>query len=299
MSEKIPGNPLVGNVFGDAHTIEPPEEQLESYFQGHQPLVGDGATSCCPEEEAEDSPGSPVPPEFKDLALKDVGLILLAKCGQRLATFKGTGVIHVKNGVASLQKAVPIKVRQLWHRFVNLNGAVVPAEPKPAPFLAIADDCGEVHAVGSHPDGPSMMLNNRDLGGWNATLTGYLPKDHIGAIDETPLIQLTGYRPLSPLGDEKVRRDLEVLGGEGVIMVTKMQAPPSSCDCCGDQCCCEGKMQSVAQVVPFPTIDESNVNITYVLEYHNYQLTWGAKECCCPQTSCVETSIPCTLGNSL
>ena len=292
MSDQISQKPIIGSPLSGLGSAKAPAHQLEAYFQVKPPLQGDGDCAPCLHEEAGDSPGLKLPNGYDDARLQDEGLTLLAKLGCRLAAFKGTGVVYVEKGKARLQSFVPLKVHQLWHRFVDYHGTAVPAEPKAAPFLAIADECGNIHAMGGLTEGFSALLHDKATGGWLPVDTGFFPKDHIGALGESPCIQLTGYRPLDALGTEEVRRDLEVLGGVGLILMSKMQAPVSEVGSC-----CEQGTQSVAKVLPYPSEPGP-----WVLCFEDGEVSWQPKEapatssgCCC---CCKEEDSPTSyIGN--
>lgn len=282
----LPLSPLIGSSSGGASAYISPAPVLAAYLQAEAPLASTDNCAACTQEVALDSPGYTLPLCYLDVVFADDGLTLLARQGQKLASFKGTGSVYVEDGVARLVDAVPSHVTSLWHHFITLNGMVVPDEPKPAPFLAVSDDCGGVHAVGGPQTGFSFMVHNKALGGWNVMLAGKAPKDHIGRLPETTVLQLTGYQPLSPQGDGQETRDLKALGEAGLIYNEDMQAPPSTT---GD--CCEGTTQTVAKALPYPTGEGE-----YVLCYEDGVLSWQLKtastscSCCC-------TSLPQNLLN--
>lgn len=270
MSNHFSEEPLVADPYGNATRVNLPPSTLEAYFQGQNTVPGGTDCKPCSEETAVDSPGYDLPCAFTDPVFKDEDLTLLARCGKKLAAFKGSGVLVVKNGKASLVECAPIKVSELWHRFEKLHGQVIPAEPKPAPFMAVADGGGKVHAIGGLKQGASALVNDRNKGGWNVVPTGQLPKDHEGRLPESPCLQLTGYKPLDALQHPNVTRDIEALGGQGIVFLSKISAPPSTCTCGSSYCCCEHTEQTVAKVVPFPGTGggcECQPGVCYTLEF--------------------------------
>ena len=219
------------------------------------------ATTCCDDQTAlPSSPtdGSDISSWATDAACYNENVVLLGRVGNRLARLVGSGFIAITNGYASIVQSVPLKVRDLWHRWWKSSPTATPVlgAPQNFPYQVIADSYGELHAIkGGEYD--SVKVWDASEGVFVDTELTDLPKCQKGVINRAPVLELVGYEPIPEQGSETAERCLKGLTGSGLVIASERDTVASACPQ-GDEVVTV--MSTFA--LPEPVADE-----TYVLKF--------------------------------
>ena len=194
-------------------------------------------------------------------------MTLLGRVGNKLAKLVGSGFLVIEDGVAKLRSYIPLKITELFHKYVipAPGGAAVVGEAKPHPYIIIADSSGKSYGVKGLVgedcielwDYETQMWTVKPVTDFPVTMKGFIPK-----VDE---IELIGFQPPSEACYQKAREAM-ALKGEGIVFLTEKEQTYPDGVCCDDNDCCEcdsAKVASVASVVPYP--DDAD---------NQYILTW-------------------------
>ena len=110
-------------------------------------LVSDAEQTCKPHQISTTTEGGDAS-SFTN-ARETNGMTLLGRIGKKLSQFVGSGYIQVEAGEAKLVSFIPLRIRELYHRWVIPAPGQRPVrgESKPAAFTVIADTTGKCYAV--------------------------------------------------------------------------------------------------------------------------------------------------------
>lgn len=227
------------------------------------------ATTCCDDQTAlPSSPtdGSDISSWATDAACYNENVVLLGRVGNRLARLVGSGFIAITNGYASIVESVPLKVRNLWHRWWKSSPTATPVigEPLNFPYQVISDSYGNLSAIkGGEYD--SVKVWDASANAFVDTRVSALPHCVEGVLPRVPALELTGYVPLSPgdsLGPENARC-VQALLGTGVLLARTVSTVG------GTPCNAEGE----ATVVSALTMPPNN-DLVYTLQCVNGVISW-------------------------
>lgn len=216
-----------------------------------KPCVSDA--NCLASDQSE---GTTLDSSWQDAGRFAEDLTILARVGNKLARFGGTGFIQLVAGKASVVSTVPLKISTIWHRWWKTTAAHPPilGEPLPYPYQVIADSEGNLH-VGKGTDAEDSVSV------WNSTTMEFSQKPlselalaHKGILPRLAALELVGYAPLPSLGSTAAVRNLSTLAGSGLVVVSQVTtvADPTANPC-------DDSLASVASFLelPSPVADES------------------------------------------
>lgn len=231
-------------------------------------LVGSGDESCKPTEISTSTEGGDAT-AFTDSRETD-RMTLLGRIGKRLARFVGSGFLQVENGEARLVPFIPLRIQQLFHRWVIPAPGQDPVlgASKPAPYTVIADSTGKCYAVKGLSGEDCVWVWDYKSQAWVTKPLTDFPLVTRGALEKVDNIELTGFLPPNSKCYENPR-ELKALAGDGVVFLTKkiVEVPDGVC-CEDDDCGCgcdPHKVQSVASSVDWP--DSNDPEKQYILAW--------------------------------
>jgi hypothetical protein len=158
---------------------------------------------------------------------------ILARIGDKLARFAGSGFIKLDSGIASVVSSVPIKLTTIWHRWWKPTPASPPilGEPLTYPYAAVADTDGNIHAI----KGPA---SENAVPHWDATTKEFAQKpvseielDRKGVILRANNLELVGYAPIADGGAVDAVRPMRALNGKGLVILTEAATIDGTCEC--------------------------------------------------------------------
>lgn len=223
-------------------------------------------SDCCGPADSCPSPGSAIPAYLTDSCCENSGVTLLARKGNKLTRFTGSGFLEFIKGKATLVEVLSLKIKELYHRRFKTLGKGLPVvgEPLDSAYDVIADSDGKLFAQRGTSTEDSVKM-------WDSTLelhtvkpVSELPKTHKGLLPYETTLELVGFVPIPSSGDATDVRSLSVLSGEGIIVFTKQATIDSDCVCEG--CQPVEAEASVASFLPNPTEDGN-----YVLKFNNIE----------------------------
>ena len=231
-------------------------------------LAGESEETCRPQQLSTTTDGGDAT-KFTN-SREAISLTLLGRIGNRLAKFVGSGFIQVEDGEAKLVSFIPLKIRELYHRWVipSPGQSAVLGAAKPAPYMVISDNDGKTYAIKGLAGEDCIIL-------WDFVAKAFVTKPLTdfpvsvkGALQKRDKIEIAGFQPPSSACYDKAR-EVMALKGAGIVFLTNetVEYPDSMCcdDTCGSDCKCDdNKIISVASVVLYP--DDSSTK-QYILAW--------------------------------
>lgn len=207
------------------------------------------------------------------------GLTLLARAGNILSKFVGSGFLQIKSGKAFLVSWIPIKISQLWHRYWKGDG-VQPALGDPHDFTygVIADRYGNLYGIQGYATKKSLHVWNFATRMWETIATDQFPFEISRMVPQSAGVEMVGFEPVPVVGDVTDVRELKALMGEGIVYLEKVAvAPPVVPDGC--EPCPENAFAYVAKVLEFPAVEQTGEPETgrHQLIYSSNGLYWDAE----------------------
>jgi hypothetical protein len=186
--------------------------------------------------------------------------VILARKGDKLARFAGSGFIKLVAGLASVVTSIPLKVTTLYHNYWKQtpSSTPIPGAPLPFKFQVVADCDGNIHAIQGTQDKDSLTLWDASEKKFIQTPVEEIPKCAKGLLPRRTTVELVGYKPISAGGDPDEIRCLSTLAGEGIIVVNQVDTvvdPDDPCD------------TSKASVASFLANPEPEGSETYSLKF--------------------------------
>lgn len=184
-----------------------------------------------------------------DSACHTTGITILARVGDRLARFAGSGFLQLTNGKFSVVASVPIRLATLWHRWWKPTATARPilGEPLAYPYMGIADANGNLHGI-KGPDAEDAVPH------WNSTTKEFtnkpiseIPLCQKGLLPRAPALELTGYAAIPETGSTEAVRCLSTLEGSGLLWADAVPTVDTDCDCAP-----QPSLASVVTPLPFP-----------------------------------------------
>lgn len=212
-------------------------------------LVTPSEESCKPHQISTTTDGSSQP--WMTDARETTKLTLLGRVGQRLAKFVGSGFLQIKDGEAQLVSFIPLKVIELYHRYIipSPGKAAVIGAAKPVAYLVVADETGKTYGIKGLAGEDCFLV-------WDYVTKKFLTKPITdfpiatrGALSKQSGIELTGFLPPSP-SDASASRSVRALQGEGIVYMTNVeQEIPEGLT---EDEACAYRIASLANTVPYP-----------------------------------------------
>jgi len=212
-------------------------------------LVQPSEESCMPHQISTTTDGSSQP--WMTDARETTRLTLLGRVGKRLHKFVGSGFLQVEDGEAKLVSFIPLKIKELYHRYVipSPGSVAVIGAAKPVDYLVVADNTGKTYGIKGLSGEDCFIL-------WDYVTKKFLtrpitdfPIATKGALLKCSGIELVGFLPPSPTDASESRR-VKALKGEGVVFMTNV--PQSYPPCLSEDERCAYETSAVARVVPYP-----------------------------------------------
>jgi hypothetical protein len=187
-------------------------------------------------------------------------LVILARKGDKLARFSGSGFIKIDSGLASVVTSIPLKVTTIYHNYWKQTAASapIPGEPLPFKFQVVADCLGDLHAIQGTPEKDSLTLWDASEKKFVQTPVEEVPKCVKGLLPRRETIELVGYKHISAGGSTDEIRCLSTLAGEGIIVVNQVDTVADPADPCDT---------SKASVASFLANPEPEGSETYTLKF--------------------------------
>lgn len=235
------------------------------------------STPCCRDTQvlsSSTSEGAELPTYLTDAACATEDVTLLGRVGTRLARLVGTGFVAITNGKASVVSTVPLKVRDLWHKWWKPTSSSTPiiGEPMAADYLVVADQSGNIHGIKGLGEEASVPLWDPATKKHEMKPLSAIPQKVTGLVPRETEIELVGYVPIADDGELTEIRPLSALLGTGIIYLTEKDTAEAECDCVGVEPVSPNKV-SVAKHLAFPT-----ANGVHTLKYNGTTdtLYWSA-----------------------
>lgn len=228
----------------------------------------------CPSDDealkADTSEGTTLANSWSDAQCHVEDLTILARVGQKLARFTGTGFIALDTGIARVVKAVPLTLQNLWHNYFKPSPTSSPilGEPLPYSYMAVGDDKGNIHAI-------KGTANEDAAPYWDSTTKQFtqrpvsentLPRK--GVVTAASGLEIVGYAPIADGGNPAEIRNLHALLGAGLMYMEQQATVDDACDCAPGS-----GIASVAKTLALPVPTGSE---TYSLKYSTAEgLHWS------------------------
>lgn len=205
-------------------------------------------------------------------ARESASMTLLGRIGKKLAKFVGSGFIQVEDGEAKLVSFIPLRIKELFHRWVIPSPGQSPVlgASKPAPFTVIADSTGKCYAVKGLAGEDGVWVWSYEQQAWVVKPLTDFPLTTRGAFEKVDGIELTGFTPPNSKCFE-APREMKALKGEGIVFLTDKLVEVPDGACCDDENCgcgCDSyKRQSIASVTSFPDSNDPEKLFTLAWQY--------------------------------
>ena len=218
----------------------------------------------CPEDPnclvADGSDGTTLASSWTDACCYNENVTLLARVGDKLARFTGTGFLSFVSGKASLVAAVPLKLVHIWHRWWKPTAASTPilGEPLDFNYQAVGDSEGNLHAIKGISDEDSETVWKHEEKVFRQTPQSELKRPLKGLLPRAVELELIGYAPIPDDGSITLVRQLSSLAGSGILIVEQQDTvanPDEPCD------------ESLASVAKFLALPVPVAAETYSLKY--------------------------------
>lgn len=221
-------------------------------------------TVCCDTrcEPASPGEGTILSNHWLDSACHTTGITILARVGDRLARFAGSGFLQLTNGKFSVVASVPIRLATLWHRWWKPTASSRPilGEPLAYPYMGIADADGNLHGI-KGPDAEDAVPH------WNSTAKEFtnkpiseIPLCKKGLLPRASALELTGYAAIPEAGPNDQVRCLSTLEGAGLLFGDPVPTVDTDCACDPTP-----SLASVVSMLPFPDDETATFTLKYSL----------------------------------
>lgn len=245
-TENPPTLPSVGQHQALKDTCPPNGDWVE-------PQCGNGQ-----EIGASTSAGARLPASLTDArcANEGEGLTLLARAGNILSRFTGSGFLQIRAGKAFLVPHVPVSVRQLWHRYFRRGNDVQPSlgDPHPFEYQIIGDKNGGLYAIQGFGQERTVHLWNPVAGHWESVAPKDFPLEVARRLEQREELELVGFNPVCSTGNFAETRPLMALGGRvGVVYIERCPAPKVAGEC---EPCPDTAFTYKTRILPFPESSE-------------------------------------------
>ena len=207
---------------------------------------------CCGDatcEPSTGSEGSTLTSSWLDSCCRSTGLTILARVGDKLARFSGSGFLQLTDGKFSVVQSIAVRSTSLWHRWWKPTASSRPilGEPLTYPYLTIQDLDGYHHPI-KGPDAEDALPH------WNSTTKEFTNKPiseiqlcQKGLLPRAPALELTGYAAIPETGSTEAVRCLSTLEGTGLLWADPVPTVDTDCDCAP-----QPSLASVVTTLPFP-----------------------------------------------
>jgi hypothetical protein len=185
-----------------------------------------------------------------DSCCHSTGLTILARVGDKLARFSGSGFLELVNGKFNVVQSIPIQLSTLWHRWWKPTAASRPilGEPLAYPYLAIGNASGDLHGI-KGPDLEDAVPH------WNSTTKEFTNKPiseialcQKGLLPRASALELTGYAAIPEDGSTTAVRCLSTLEGSGLLWADPVPTVDTDCECAP-----QPSTASVVSALEFPS----------------------------------------------
>lgn len=209
-------------------------------------------TVCCNNENCEPasaSDGTVLSNHWLDSACHTENVTILARVGDRLARFAGSGFLQLINGKFSVVQSIAVRSTALWHRWWKPTASSRPilGEPLAYPYLTIQDSDGYHHPI----KGPDL---EDAIPHWNSATKEFtnkpiseIPVCQKGLLPRASALELTGFAAIPENGDSTQVRCLSSLEGTGLLFADPVPTVDTDCDCAPTP-----SLASVVTTLPFP-----------------------------------------------
>tara|TARA_R110000851_G_scaffold39729_13_gene100756 strand:- start:2963 stop:4216 length:1254 start_codon:yes stop_codon:yes gene_type:complete len=163
----------------------------------------------------------------------------------------GSGFLQIEDGEASIVSFIPLKIKELYHRYVipSPGNAAVLGDAKPVDYLVVADNEGKTYGIKGLAGEDCFIV-------WDYLTKKFLTKPITdfpiatrGALQKLDGIELVGFVPPNPC-DPTASRCAKALKGEGLVFMTDVEQEVP--DGLTEDEICDYKIASVANTVPYP-----------------------------------------------
>lgn len=232
-------------------------------------LTSPAEESCSPRQISVSTDGADATP-FTD-ARETSSMTLIGRIGKNIAKFVGSGFLQIEDGEAKLVSYIPLKIRELYHRWVIPSPGQSPVigESKPAPYTVVADDTGKSFAVKGLAGEDCVWVWDYQKKGWVTKPLTDFPLTTRSAFQKVSGIELVGFTPPSEKCYDSPR-EMKALLGEGVVHLNNETAQYPDEACCDDPGCdgCDAhKFHSVAGVTPWPDSNDEEKQFLYAWQF--------------------------------
>ena len=233
-------------------------------------LVTPAEESCAPQSISTTTEGGDAS-AFTD-ARETASMTLLGRIGKKLAKFVGSGFIQVEDGEAKLVSFIPLRIKELFHRWVIPSPGQTPVlgSSKPAPFTVIADSTGKCYAVKGLAGEDCVWVWDYKEQAWITKPLTDFPLTTRGAFEKVDGIELTGFAPPNAKCYENPR-EMKALKGDGLVFLTDKIVEVPDGVCCEDENCgcgCDAyKRQSVASVTAWPDSNDPEKKFSLIWQF--------------------------------
>jgi hypothetical protein len=202
--------------------------------------------SCIPNAQSE---GTILSNHWLDAACHTKDITILARVGDRLARFVGSGFLQLVNGKFSVVQSLALRSNTLWHRWWKPTAASRPilGEPLPYPHMVVGDVDGNLHNI-KGPDTEDAIPH------WNSTTKEFtnkpiseIPLCQKGLLPRASALELTGYAAIPEGGSATSVRCLSTLQGSGFLFADPIPTVDTDCECASTP-----SLASVVATLPFP-----------------------------------------------
>ena len=191
---------------------------------------------CCTEPQCEPSTtseGTTLPSTWLDSVPASTGLTILARVGDKLARFAGSGFLQLVDGRFKVVQSLQIQLSTIWHRWWKPTSAARPilGEPLEYPYLVIASGDGSPHVIKGPSEESAIPYWNATTGTWSNKPLSEIDICRKGLLPRSNSIELVGYAPIPAGGDPASVRCLASLSGGGILFAEPTPSIASECSC--------------------------------------------------------------------
>lgn len=219
---------------------------------------------CCDDScvETSSSDGTILANTWLDSACHTTDITILARVGNRLARFAGSGFLQLTNGKFSVVQSIAVRSTTLWHRWWKPTASSRPilGEPLAYPYLTIQDSDGYHHPI----KGPDLEDASPH---WNSTTKEYtnkpiseIPVCQKGLLPRASALELTGFAAIPEAGPRDQVRCLSTLEGAGLLFADPVPTVDTDCECAPTP-----SLASVVTTLPFPDDETATFTLKYSL----------------------------------
>lgn len=193
----------------------------------------------CPDDPAclvaDGSDGTTLASSWLDACCYNENVTLLARVGDKLARFSGSGFLSFLNGKASLVQNMPLKLVSIWHRWWKPTQASPPilGEPLDFTYLAVGNESGDLLAQKGISDEDSEVVWKSAEKVFRPTAQSEVKRPLKGLLPRLAELELVGYAPIPSNGAITDIRQLSSLAGAGILYAEQeatVADPDAPCD---------------------------------------------------------------------